>query len=277
MIECKGLRGDNLLAFLAALGLLRTMHRLTGATMSWEQGEAMWYPVLHGDTPHDELPVMLADTLSSVPDCAELSDPNLKMSRQEYRDYAASHHDWGAAFASEACLKPKEDIVRKSPWIVIGAAKQTIVPTLTRLAAEISAEKFVRTLFEPWDYADKGCSLRLDPADQKDYALQWGDPSKEGAYTMHGACRLAIEALPLLPVIPTPRFTAIGISDLKQAIWPIWSDPLGIAVVRSLLVSADLAGQGNRVALRRRGVREVYSSRKVHVGKYTAFAPAVPW
>jgi hypothetical protein len=274
MIKLTGLEGQNLLAYLAALGLLRTLDRVMSVTMSWESNGPVWYPVLHCDLGgEDDLLDTLADLLKNAPPLGDL-DANLKLNREQYRAFASGNHEWGAALASDAVVF--KDIVKKSSWILIGAAQQRIIPTFVALAKETNVDKLRRALFHPWDYQDKGKSLRLDPADQKDYALQWGDPSADGAHTMHAACRLAVEALPMLPVIPTPRHATLGISDGWTATWAIWSGTLSARVVSALVGMEELVGEIDRAALSRRGIVEVYRCRKQSVGKYQSFQAAAP-
>lgn len=271
MILLTGLRGENLLAYLAALGLLRTASRMTNEVkLSWRDETSVYHPTLHIPLDAEEVLDRLTELLQQPPPLEGL-DQNLKMSNDDYRGYARSQPEWAAGLGCET----DEDVIRKTGWILIGAAKQTIVPTLCTLAAKTTRDKLERALFRQWDYKDEGLSLRLDPADQKDYALRWNDPSPEGASTMHGACRLAVEALPIFPVLPAPRPTTVGIAS-RAASWPIWSDPLPLDVVCSLLNSPEIQGEVDRESLARRGIVEVYRSRKQSVGKYTSFAIAAP-
>src|SRR5690606_35990470 len=90
----------------------------------------------------------------------------------------------------------------------------------------------------------RGMNLRWDPIDDRRYALRWENPSADPSKTMRGANRLAIEALPLLPTMPinsrlgTTGFQGSGTRDTFFT-WPIWSVPLNMPVVASLLSGTD--------------------------------------
>jgi hypothetical protein len=91
--------------------------------------------------------------------------------------------------------------------------------------------------------------------------------------TEHGANLLAAFALPLFPVIPTvwdavttgfhtPR------SGLRAFTWPVWTPPLTVDVLRSLLAAHGLQHQPlNRGELQVLGVVDVFQARKIEVGR----------
>lgn len=97
---------------------------------------------------------------------------------------------------------------------------------------------------------------------------------------MRGANRLAIEALPLLPTMPTDgrlATTAFQGSGARGTFftWPIWNVPLGVAVVASLLFRAsELTDRSDlRSPL---GIVALYTSARITTGKFRNFTPAAP-
>jgi hypothetical protein len=143
---------------------------------------------------------------------------------------------------------------------------------MRELALGTDKEHLRRTLFTEWDYADGRPSLRWDAADYRPHALRAVDPSGDPIRTMRGANRLAIEALPLFPTAPAGRrirTTAFRESaEGAEIVWPIWTDPLEVATVASLLASSE--GKGGA----RPGVAQVYRASRFTEGKYRNFSPA---
>ena len=131
-----------------------------------------------------------------------------------------------------------------------------------------------------------GLSLRWDLLDEtRRYALQAVDPTntrQNPIVTVRGANRMAIEALPLFPIMPsahgsrTTGFTRID--NVQVWTWPIWSRPIDMNVVRSLVAHPLLfALHPDRKHLNQLGVTEVYRSSVVSAaGYYFTFAPPQP-
>lgn len=103
-------------------------------------------------------------------------------------------------------------------------------------------EHLREALFGPWRYENDGLSMRWDPDDAKEYALRWRDPSIGGVSSVWGANRLAFEALPLFPTVPTEaglrttgfRRQRFGISPdgnltNQEVILPQWRNTLRTA------------------------------------------------
>lgn len=147
-------------------------------------------------------------------------------------------------------------------------------------------------------------SLRLDPLDDKRYALlardPSGDSSRQSGGSVQGANRLAIEALPLFPTVAvgkqlhTTGFRGQRASD-TYCTWPIWTCPATLDVVRNLLSLRDLAFLGwpippdatpteqraaarrerqSRMRLQELGVAEVFRSQRLTINKVRNFTPA---
>ncbi len=196
-----------------------------------------------------------------------------------------------------------------------GAGHQHFIQSMSLITNRTEPEHLDKALLHPWRYDDavEQQTLRWDPADDVRRALRWRDPSgdprrkKQGG--MLGANRLAIEGLPLLPTIPvghtlrTTGFSGRGASGTYWT-WPLWSDPLGPDVVRSLLAHPDLsaladspafdhsaaigfvedAGRPTATSKARRaldhlsaiGVVEVFRSRRLTIDKFRCFTPARP-
>jgi hypothetical protein len=169
-----------------------------------------------------------------------------------------------------------------------GAGRQHFLKTMQNLVAQTRTEHMHKTLFQRWDYSDpvRNMSLRWDPYDDNRYALRWsdpsGDPERERGGAMWGANRLAIEGLPLFPVMPgaqqleTTGFRTAGSRETFWT-WPIWEPYIGLDEVRSLVALDDLqADTPNRTRLSARGVVEVLRSQRLTVDMYRNFTWGVP-
>ncbi|MCB1876424.1 MAG: hypothetical protein KDH88_10650 [Chromatiales bacterium] len=161
----------------------------------------------------------------------------------------------------------------------------------SRLATD--KEKMRVALFGPWSYQDVFFkqhdektgkmnkrpvpSFRWDPMDDRRYALRWGNPTKKSENdlgTVVAANALAVEALGMLPVFTVGRSSRTTgfhrASNRKHYFtWPVWSCPVGLDTVRSLLALKELAPDGGNTAkLRAMGVVEVYRCQRIAQNQY---------
>ena len=302
-----GIDGGNPLAFLAALGTLRS---LTSAwpdrlvRMSWFPA-GPWRPVLHLDPPatRDDLIGALDVQLKRMCGHPVWSlGPDLTVSPETFRgrctrpaariarDRESPDRIWAdfaAAFGCEATTTEGGLIQDTALRTMSGAGHQHFLQFMALIAERTGPEHIEKALFRPWRYDDpvEKQTLRWDPADDVRRALRWrdpsGDPQRRRRGGMLGANRLAIEALPLLPTIPiggvlrTTGFAARK-SEGTSWTWPLWSGPLPLDVVRSALALSGLQRRPEDPASRALGIVEVYRARRLTIGKFRAFAPALP-
>jgi hypothetical protein len=299
----KGLDGSNPLAFLAALGTLRTLTlALADETvkMSWEQHEGAWRPrvwcSLAGDgvTLIERLNNLLA---GGVNRSSFAIGDNLNLSAREFRSHllrsieraetmtnpvARIDVDFLAAFGSEAVTNDDGTIQDTALRTMSGAGHQHFLKFMRELVLKTGANHLCRALLFNWDYADegRGMNLRWDPLDDRRYALRWKDPGPDPNKTMLGANRLAIEALPLLPTMPTEgrlATTAFRGSGARGTFftWPIWNVSLSAPVIVSLLSRViELTEHSDLCAPL--GVATLYTSARITTGKFRNFTPSAP-
>ncbi len=295
-LELSGLRGSNPLAFLAAVGTLRTLSVAwpkEAVRMYWKR-KAGWCPVVVAERPleEDTRGAALHDRLRKMHDHRAFSvDDDLRIPPDRFRRYAAEARDqaqrtgdrawadFAAAFGSDALSK--DGVIQDTAFRTMsGAGHQHFLKTMRELVDMTEPDHLVNALFRPWTYEDGRPSLRWDPEDDRRYALRWSDPSGEPIRTVRGANRLAVEALPLFPTasvgsaLQTTGFRTGGSRDTFFT-WPIWDCPLPVDVVRTLLGLRELQeDRPDRRLLRARGVVEVYRCQRMTVGKYRNFGPA---
>lgn len=128
--------------------------------------------------------------------------------------------------------------------------------------------------------ANDATSLNWDPSDQVSHALVWQDPQNRDKATDAGANALAYLGLSLVPAVPRARgLQAVGWHKAPPGgfVWPIWTVPLGIDSVASLMATIALDGNLDMQAWRARGVHELRLASRVNPdGKRNFFAPSRP-
>jgi hypothetical protein len=236
-----GLEPDNLLAFLALLGLLRALEAADSTLRpraAWEIDTPPPRPILilaRSLTPEEvtECAATGIQVISASHDFADRKD--LNHSRDESRTLleqtakaaglqARERVDLLAALMSDAAVKDdkKEPVDPTALCLLFGQGHQHFLERLAdvprepappqrgkgKSAVSISAsECLAEALFRPWHRNDPTFSFRWDPEEDVRYALMAGDPT-DSAYktgTQHGANRLAAVGLAALTLVPQTR------------------------------------------------------------------------
>jgi CRISPR-associated endonuclease/helicase Cas3 len=314
-IALDALDGANPLGFLAALGTLRLLTRLFPAKdvrLSWGLRLGAWRPLLSMRSELDRKEIAAALTENGV-DLAAMFSPELlaaseqagpikKSGEEGWKDKlrfpppAYRHHcegavsassiadhrltDFAAAWAGETAtdLVGKVEVARRTRFDFT-AGNQALIDMFRAVRQAVSAEVIARSLFDRWIYL-QGVSLRWDPQDEKrQWALQAIDPknnSQNPPLADAGANFLAIEALPLFPLVPDRWASQPGFdrhSGGRHWRWPIWTRSLSLDTIRSLL-TLPLA-DSEEWSVRALGVSTVFQSAIVQPsGRYRCFTPA---
>lgn len=307
--------GANPLGYLCALGTLRTLSNAwpeAKVKMAWKQDGATWRPVLRANADlndHDALVNTVYDELKKMEGHPAFNfrfqfDEKLRgtlwettsVEINEYREYslrAAESTDlqdrrWGdfvVAFGCDAAFNSKGKIYDTPFRFVSG--QQSFLETIRTLIMNTDKSHLSEALFGPWMYQDNGRKqqLRWDPAEYRKHALRWQDPNSDKIIpTVRGANRLAIEALPLFPSVPSrARSQTAGFSLRNQRFtWPLWKFFASLETVRSLVCLSELSeDKPARDTLSAMGVVEVYRSTRVSLDpnreeSYRNFAAAQP-
>lgn len=313
-----GLDGANPLAFLAALGTLRTLAlgRLEWhPRMYWKPHRARWCPglLLEATFPDGAAPDAVTEALIQHADkpqqmwTADLADAatetksswkdTLKFPVRGYRDFCLAARrqgdagdrtmaDYAAAWGADTVVQKdgKLDRVQRT-FLDFTAGNQKLRSMIAKVIASCTAADLRQTLFAGMNYQAGATSLRWDPLDEKrQYALQAIDPTKTAKkqnpiLADPGANRLAICAVPLLPLIPQARRAAQpGRAGGSQRAWrwPLWTYPATVDVVRCLLPMAEsLMDPVPHGPLAARGIVQVYESNiTMPSERYRCFSPA---
>lgn len=304
-----GLSADNPLGYLAALGVLRTATLAVQENrfeMSWELVNGRWQPRLLSSTEIDRTTLIdlldrqLKDSAGlaafSIGEDLKVNVKDFRAALVECRSSASAEDrrnaDFLAAFGSDV-IESKENnkltgrIADTDFRTMGGAGHQHFLKTMRTLIEDTRLCHLEKAVFEPWVYDDplKNHSMRWDPIDDNRYALRWDNPSKDPTRKKSGSVwggnRLAIEALPLFPTQPRQsKLETTGFSQRNGAVelsWPVWSPPIDLSTVRSLLSLEELQkDQPDRKSLIRMGIVEVFRSQRITQGNYRNFVTANP-
>ncbi|KAF0118948.1 MAG: hypothetical protein FD149_335 [Rhodospirillaceae bacterium] len=237
-----GLEPDNLLAFLALLGLLRALESADGTLYPravWDIDTPPLRPklILARGIAREEVTESAARSIEAVSayhdfggrkdldypraECRALLEKAAKAARLDARERA----DLLATLMSDAAVKDdkKEPVVAPTPLcLLFGQGHQHFLERLAdvprnpappprgkgKKAVTLSAsECLAEALFDPWRRDDPTFSFRWDPKEDVRYALMAGNPTDTAykAGTQHGANRLAAIGLGVLTLAPEMR------------------------------------------------------------------------
>jgi hypothetical protein len=297
-IVLTGLIGSNPLGALAAFGLLRVcgeIPTLLKARLSWRI-EDDWIAVLTLPGQIDENGLIAC--LSIRQQARQLDvfrwSPDIRVLPNEYREhliqqaeraryYDRWNADYYAAFGSEMVTDGSKKLVKPTAFHMT-SGQQNFLESVMELAESMHSRCSValkEALFGPWTYNDDQHHLGLDPASERLYALRHKKPEKDRVKrSVLAAVWLAIEALPLFPTtVARGRLATTGFmrSDGNtRLVWPIWTEPISLDTLKTLIASAELAGEiGELESLGRRGVTTVYGAVRSDFGQgYAILRPA---
>lgn len=311
-----GLEPDNLLAFMALLGLLRTLEEVRPEwhpRVFWTVEKAPLRPALQVPEGVDKITIThaaaeglnllaqyhefdgLAD-LTLSPENAARKLCEITKSTNQNR-YAA---DLWAALVSDAAISRDGKKVEPTPLcLIFGQGHQHFLERLKsvpqrktppergqrRSKITISEIDCLReALFVSWKRPDATPSFRWDPHEDVRYALRAHNPTdpKTKETTQHGANRLAAVGLSLLTVAPRRR-----VGEVRLTVLGGQRESRGDFIFRwpiwqkpiSLAAIRALLGHpdlGSDNKLAALGVKEVRQARRISAGKFMNFTRAEP-
>ena len=181
-----------------------------------------------------------------------------------------------------------EEVFESTLCAANGASHQYLVQSMRDVLSLVQTEHLRAALFAPWqrDYevpdpirkqlnlGSRKPTLRLDPADERLYALRFSNPTTTSDFkTELGAQALAIPAFSVVAVVPRDRPLSVASSRRGNRVffdWSLWKEPATLASVRSLLV----AGVARPDEMRARGAFAAFRAARVSGDKgKLSFAP----
>ncbi len=293
-----GLEPDNLLAFIALLGLLRVLEEAQPSwrpRVLWTINEpplrpALWVPKTASEDAVVEAAADGLRTLAPRHDFGELVDLKIHPARaaERLREAAINAEEdpytaglWAALVSNAVTYKEK---TRPTPLCLLGGGRQRFLKNLAWVANQPTpptrniseAECLQEALFRRWHRQDNTQSFRWDPNEDVRHAYRWRAPTDDKEPTQHGANRLAAIGLSVLTVVPQLSHagkTQLGVLCAVHAAndrsiffgWPIWREPIGLAAIRALLGHPHLDNPKTCTAL---GIVERRRTRRISVNQY---------
>ena len=307
-----GLEADNLLAFLALLGVLRALEEARPSWLprvSWTVDSPPVRPLLHitEAVSKHEVVAAVASGLAALALRHEFTPrKDLKLSPADtttllHKAARADRYtaDLWAALVSDAAIrdKNKEQEAEPTPLcLLFGQGHQHFLERLGSTPREASppargrgrsrtvvseTECLGEALFSPWTRPDDTKSFRWDPHEDVRYALRATDPTdaKTKETTQHGANRLAAIGLSALTVTPVrrgadTRLELLGGGREGGAFVITW--PIWRAPIGLAAVRALLGHSGLEDAATRAalGIVDRRRARRVSSGKFMNFTRA---
>ena len=311
-----GLEPDNLLAFMALLGLLRALdearpHWRTRA--SWTVDDPPLRPALRTPTDIDANAVAEAtaeglDLLARRHEFDGRKDLTLSpadAARTLQNAIGAADGDgyvaalWAALVSDAAVSRDRKKAEPTPLCLMFGQGHQHFLERLAsvprskvppdrgkgRSKITVSETGCLReALFASWKRPDATQSFRWDPNEDVRYALRARDPTdaKTKETTQHGANRLAAVGLSVLTVAPRSRFGRVrlvmlgGRREIDGSFVFRW--PIWRAPISLACIRALLGhpGLGVRETLAALGIVEVRQARRISAGKFMNVTRADP-
>ena len=307
-----GMEGSNPLAFFAALGALRVLSEARGredVRLAW-RSEGYWRPVLSGVRDVEAIVGVVMEDLPSWKNEPALDWAYVKEANGEGRsvepDAPGAIHDLKPPrevqrrFFEEAAQRAIEGVSKRterlaSSWgtdvaldrsgfikptaLHFTAGQQQFLKMVCELREGITADDVRAALNGPWTYESKLPSLSWSGTGQRMWALRACDPSKEKRGSCPGAEWLAFIGLQFFSCVPQKhrvKTTCVrGGWKSGRFTWPLWTAPIGVSVVSSLLQTSGLEGmKAQDRAARRIGAVFQASIQRLDQGGYGSFSPA---
>lgn len=303
-----GLEGGSPLGAMAALGALQVCSQLSArlgeVRLSWRE-TPVWRPVLHVTA--DVTQEMLVEALlaylpgrSQYPAFTWADDIKAPIEAFVAACETTTDRrvlDFMAAYGSDLVKAERRDQLKPTPFHMTGGPQRfflmvqklnaqldpqvAVGPSARRSSLsqlELVKATIVEALFGPWRYSERQHAMGWDPAAERLYALRPQSPTTDDPYGVRGGIWLAVESLPFFPcAVSGGKLQAAGFGRQDYFSWPIWRDPLTVDAVRSLLLLEELGAEEVSLALKQRGVEQVYRAERGPVGDrgyYSVFRPA---
>jgi hypothetical protein len=305
-----GLETDNLLGFLALLGLLRAL----------EHERPSWFPRAYfGGVPLRSQLTLAEDATEDAIAAAASAGCMAYAERFRFGSHSdltfdgvtarvllqeSLHDDFSASVMSAMCSDAAVRIdgrVEPTPMCAMfGQGHQSFLDRLHTVSAGVVPRALkskrnppdlndpaiiARALFAPWTRSDPTESFRWDFEEDRRYALRDTNPSTDAATTEHGANRLAILGFVSLQSAPTVRGARVNLATRSvsrggknrrpRITWPIWTRPASLEAMHAMLDDPELSeDEPSFDLLRRHGIEQLRRVNRIMTGKFISFTRA---
>ena len=307
-----GLETDNLLGFLALLGLLRCLEheKPKWAPRAYFSGIPFEAKLVIDDSATGEEIAAIAATACNAYAPHFIFDPYTDLTfdgvaaRQLLVNAASNKTSSGvvSALFSDAAVRPEKDnqIDPTRLCAMFGQGHQSFLTRLRTVShgtvprslrgknqPNLNESSYIeRALFAPWTRSDSTESFRWDYREDRRYALRAVNPSTDTATTEHGANRLAVVGLLSFQSAPAVNarsgrvhLSTRGVSrgSAFRITWPIWTVPAGLETIHAMLDEPELSKDVPSFdILRPNGIEQARRVTRLASGKFLSFSRADP-
>jgi len=275
--------GDNPLGFLSVLGTLRGLNVCRPQwqpRIDWCLQSGGWRARLHLSESIESATVVTAldewcRERAASDDYQQLGD-DLPMPASRFQQHQRTLIDHANRVSLEFMTALGSDMpideageMGETEWRALGGGQTTCLGDMRKIAVATSAEQIHQSLFALWIYADGRPSMRLDPNDDRRYALRAGNPSdtsKSPLRTMRGANRLAVEGWCAFPTMPTQAevrtqgFRRVRRQGIRVR-WPVWNVPLSWRAITTVMGHPEIwAKRVSPLSRQRLGIAAIFES-----------------
>ena len=292
----EGLEPDNLLAFLALLGLLRALEEVRPSwrpRTRWSLDHPPHRPVLVLRQPEPAAAVAMAaaEGVAKLAAAHEFDRKLLNFSPEEARSKLeqgredATRANLWSALISDAAFDETKGLVRKTPLNFLDVAQVAFLKTLGAVCSRAETPKrgLVQSIYDAcflsWTRKDDTLSFRWDIAEDSRYAYRANAPTFDKQLVEHGANVLASIGLRTMTIVPIQSSRGVQIATRGVASndgivfrWPLWAYAISLSAIESLLN----VEQWSEDLRRRMGVATVMSARRINApgSKYRNVSPS---
>lgn len=282
--------GSHPLAALASFGLLRVVHEWDPSAKLGFVLQDDWITYLESSQ-FDSLESLMPKLVEWIgsEDQDRLLDwaSDIRVEPNVYKcrlDEAIDQGDiafaaWLSALAGYGAQDKQKGLIKPSAFYMV-SGQQSFLKRAREILVQLRASPaplILEALQGPWTYQTPLHSLGWDPNTERLHALRSRAPTSEDPSCIAAAILLTMHALPLYPVVSDMgRAYTTGFRRNKERenlfSWPIFSTPLGLPDLRSLVQTAAWKAPDKRL---RNGVAAVFSSRRSEFGQgYAVFRAA---
>lgn len=300
----EGLEPDNLLAFLALLGLLRALEAVGWRPRAhWEGLPLRPVLTLREAMTREQVAQAAAEGAQSAKAGFAFSGKGFSFSRESLTKLIdellnepparAKQIDCAlSAFVVQTAMlpKPKKEghAFQRAPLDCLGGGQTDLFATL-RDALDLCtrsdvAMKLRDALFFAWQRAYDGKGLRWDQADFRQHAYAGRAPTADHKRQEWGANLLAVIGASAVFGCGASRGSSISFLSLGSRIgaggadefsWPIWQRTASLSAIQALLAHPAISADAPDVRLlAQAGVSVVYRSRKIWPTRYAVYTRA---
>ncbi|MDA3934761.1 MAG: hypothetical protein PF630_10625 [Gammaproteobacteria bacterium] len=295
-LTLNGIDGQHLWGFLTALGALSMLDEharvetLEAPRLSFQEDCTA---VIHSPVEKEQLAAVLLKRLQALQPYLENELAIVKkpsdFTRENYNNITQESNLGSLDFLAGLACVIGDHTFESTLCAANGASHQNLIQSMRDVLNLVEKEHVQLAMFETWQKSyrvppdkrkqlklgSRKPTLRLDPADERLYALRFSNPTTTDDFrTELGAQALAIPAFALLPVVPQKQPVTVASKRKRERVtfsWPIWSNPATLLTTRSLLWE----GVNHPKFQRARGVLAAFSADRVAGSKgKLSFAPS---